>query len=130
MQRHERLHERRGEAARDVPEQEAHPAESVFDVVAEDPQEEHVEDDVLPASVHEHGGEGIFVPRDVRLQGESDARSDDLARESVVDDVCLDGRTLDSQIQTIAFTTMIPTVTTGNVLVGTLSFSGSMARES
>ena len=35
---------------------------------------------------------------------------------------------MNSQIQTIALTTMIPTVTTGNVLVGTLSFSGSMAR--
>src|SRR5713226_9698986 len=35
---------------------------------------------------------------------------------------------LNSQIQTITFTTMIPTVTTGNVRVGTLSFSGSMPR--
>ena len=37
---------------------------------------------------------------------------------------------MNSQIQTITFTTMIPTVTTGNVRVGTLSFSGSMPRES
>src|SRR6266508_6976733 len=35
---------------------------------------------------------------------------------------------VNSQIQTITLTTMIPTVTTGNVRVGTLSFSGSMPR--
>src|SRR6266576_5994502 len=35
---------------------------------------------------------------------------------------------VNSQIQTITLTTMIPTVTTGNVRVGTLSFSGNMPR--
>jgi hypothetical protein len=35
---------------------------------------------------------------------------------------------LHSQIQTIAFATIRPTVTIGNVRVGTLSFSGSSLR--
>src|SRR6266550_4367160 len=35
---------------------------------------------------------------------------------------------VNSQIQTIALTVMMPTVTIGNALVGTLSFNGSMGR--
>src|SRR5205807_7210352 len=53
-ERDEGLERRRREPADDVPEQEANLAERVLDVVAEDPEEEHVPDDVHPAAVHEH----------------------------------------------------------------------------
>src|SRR3954451_8571214 len=42
------------EAAEDVEEEEAEPAEAVLDVVAEDPQVQHVADQVDPAAVEEH----------------------------------------------------------------------------
>ena len=32
-------------------------AEAVLDVVAEDPQEQHVAEEMQPAAMHEHGGE-------------------------------------------------------------------------
>ena len=49
---------------------ELDPSHRVLDVVAEDPQEEHVEDYVEPASVHEHG----------RQQGQVGGRFVDLFR--------------------------------------------------
>src|SRR5207247_6343771 len=93
VQRHEGLRCGCGEPARDVPEEEAHLPERVLDVVAEHPEEEHVEDDVLPATVHEHGGEGVLVPGDLSLQGRSETRAIDLARVvAVMDHVSLDRR--------------------------------------
>ena len=44
----------RGSAAQQIEDDEAHVAEAIFDVVAEDPQEEHVAEKVPPAGVQEH----------------------------------------------------------------------------
>ena len=62
LQRHEGLQRGRGNAAQEVPDQETHPAQRVLDVVPEDPEEEHVAEDVLPARVHEHPGEDALPP--------------------------------------------------------------------
>ena len=43
--------------AEQVEEHELHRAHGVLDVVAEDPQEQHVAAEVQQAAVHEHGGE-------------------------------------------------------------------------
>ena len=61
-ERHRRLRGHRRDARGEVPDEEPHAAERVLDVVAEDPEEEHVEPDVLPARVHEHPGEDALVP--------------------------------------------------------------------
>jgi hypothetical protein len=63
QQRHERLDHRGDEAAGDVEAQVAHVAESVLDVLAEDRQEQHVAQDVIPAAVQEHGGEPAHTAR-------------------------------------------------------------------
>ena len=52
-----RLRERGGEAGREVEDEEADAAHHVLDVVAEDPEEEHVPEQVQPARVQEHAGE-------------------------------------------------------------------------
>src|SRR5437870_3557449 len=57
LQRHERLQRGCGESADEIPEQEPDLAQSVLDVVPEDPKEEHVPEDVDPACVHEHRAE-------------------------------------------------------------------------
>ena len=91
-QGHDGLRGRRSQAAGEVPEQEANLAERVLDVVAEDPQEEHVEADVRPAGVHEHRREDAPVPRDLRLERVADAGAVELAGVvAVVDDVGIDG---------------------------------------
>ena len=51
------LREGRRHAGDEVEDEEAPVPESVFDVVAEDPQVEHVAGDVEQAAVHEHRGE-------------------------------------------------------------------------
>jgi hypothetical protein len=48
------LRSRSGEAGEQVEQREAQPAHAVFDVVAEDPQEECVAEQVSPATVQEH----------------------------------------------------------------------------
>ena len=53
-ERDEGLGRRRREAAEEVEEEEADLAERVLDVVAEDPEEEHVAEQVHPAAVQEH----------------------------------------------------------------------------
>ena len=57
------LRERRGDAAQQIEHQEARPRHRVFDVVAEQPQEPHVADQVHPAAVHEHRREDVRVLR-------------------------------------------------------------------
>jgi hypothetical protein len=56
-ERDDGLRRRRGEAAEDVEEDEADASERVFDVVPEDPEEEHVAEQVAPAGVQEQRGE-------------------------------------------------------------------------
>jgi hypothetical protein len=51
------LGEGRGDAGQEIEDQEVDVAELVLDIVAEDPQEQHVAEEMKPASVHEHGGE-------------------------------------------------------------------------
>ena len=46
--------DRRDDAAQQVEEHEARRAQAVFDVVAEDPEEEHVAAEVQPPAVQEH----------------------------------------------------------------------------
>jgi hypothetical protein len=66
----------RQQPAQQVEHEEAQVPHGVFDVVPEDPQEQHVPKEVLPAAVHEHGGQQ-------RLRGDPlrPARPDDLARD-------------------------------------------------
>jgi hypothetical protein len=54
------LGHRRDEAARDIEREVAEVPERVLDVLAEDGEEEHVAEDVVPASVHEHRGEPLI----------------------------------------------------------------------
>ena len=54
---HDRLRERRGDAAQQVEHEEAAVAHPVLDVVAEDPEVQHVAADVQQAAVQEHRGE-------------------------------------------------------------------------
>jgi hypothetical protein len=56
------LQARRHEACGEVEGEEAPASEGVFDVVAEDPEEEHVAEQMLEARVHEHRAEGGDVP--------------------------------------------------------------------
>jgi hypothetical protein len=65
--RHRGLKGGGSEAARDVEGEVAEAAERVLDVLAEDREEEHVADEVIPASVHEHRGEPAENPRQGRL---------------------------------------------------------------
>ena len=67
----------RGHSCRKVEEEVAEAAERVLDVVPEDPEEEHVPDDVRPAPVREHRREDVRRPRvadavagSLRLAGE------------------------------------------------------------
>ena len=71
------LGERRGDAAEQIEDQELHVPEAVLDVVAEDPQVEHVAAEVQPAAVHEHGAEN---GRDV---GSADGPKSGLARTPI-----------------------------------------------
>jgi hypothetical protein len=57
-----RLRSHRRNAGSEVPEQESHAAQGIFDVVPEDPEEQHVEPDVRPVRVHEHPREDPLVP--------------------------------------------------------------------
>jgi hypothetical protein len=59
---HQRLRQRRDEAAREVEDELAERAEGVLDVLAKDGQEEHVAEDVVPASVQEHRGDPADSP--------------------------------------------------------------------
>ena len=65
------LRERRGDAAGEVEERVADVSQSVLDVVAEDPEEEHVSRDVREPGVQEHvtdqrGGAGERMGRQLR----------------------------------------------------------------
>src|SRR5205823_13214612 len=73
-ERHERLQRRRGQPAREVPDEETSAAERVLDVVAEDPEEQHVPEDVEPAAVHEHARERAVVPGKRVPRGGENAR--------------------------------------------------------
>ena len=53
----------RRQSADQVEDEEPEAAHGVLDVVAEDPEEQHVEDDVQPAAVHEHAGKRRQPPR-------------------------------------------------------------------
>ena len=53
---------------REIAEEEADVPEGVLDVVAEDPEEEHVAGDVEPAGVQEHRREDALVPGQVGHQ--------------------------------------------------------------
>ena len=94
-ERDRRLERRGREPGQEVPDEEAHAAERVFDVVPEDPEKEHVAEDVLPACVHEHPGEDALVPGQ-RMDDEVDghvARAADGARVvAVLEDVDVDAR--------------------------------------
>ena len=57
MRHDEVLRERRRDPAHQIEDQELDRPELVLDVVAEDPQIEHVAAEMQPAAVHEHGGE-------------------------------------------------------------------------
>jgi 4-nitrophenyl phosphatase len=81
--------ERRDDAADEVEDQEAYSAESIFDVVPEDPEEQHVESQVEDVRVHEHRREKRDDrrtlgedPRDGR--GERGAVSDETAWDQSV----------------------------------------------
>jgi len=80
--------EQRGsDAADEVEDQETYAAESIFDVVPEDPQEEHVEPQVQDVRVHEHGGEQRHDGRplrDDRSELEGGTVSDDIAWDQSV----------------------------------------------
>ena len=60
----EHLRRRRRHAADDVEDDEPRPRHGVLDVVAEDPQVPHVEEQVQPAAVHEQGREQGGPPRE------------------------------------------------------------------
>ena len=62
-QRHRRLGHHRDEAAHEVEREIPEVAERVLDVLAEDGEEEHVAEDVVPAAVHEHRGDPADAPR-------------------------------------------------------------------
>ena len=62
-QRDRRLHQGRHEATCDVEREVAEMPERVLDVLAEDRQEQHVAENVVPAAVHEHGREPAELPR-------------------------------------------------------------------
>src|SRR4029079_5941160 len=51
------LGQRRCDAADEVEDEERDPAKAILDVVAEDPQVQHVAEDVQPATVQEHAGD-------------------------------------------------------------------------
>ncbi len=53
----------RGEAGGEIEDGEAQMAETVLDVVAEDPEEEHVAEEVRPAAMEEHREDGALDPR-------------------------------------------------------------------
>ena len=51
------MNQRRGDAADQIEDEEADVPHRVLDVVAEDPQEQHVAAEVQPAAVQEHRGD-------------------------------------------------------------------------
>jgi hypothetical protein len=56
--------------------------EAVFNIVAEDPQEQHVAEQMQPAAMHEHGGEdGRYIG--VRMLGESGGNERPLGDELI-----------------------------------------------
>jgi hypothetical protein len=57
------LHHHRGESADEVKDHIAEPPERVLDVLAEDRQEQHVAEDVIPAGMHEHRRDPANTPR-------------------------------------------------------------------
>ena len=70
-----KLGERRGDPAEQIKSEELHVAEAVLDIVAEDPQKQHVAEEMQPAAMHEHGGEnGDDVPGRVRREFGRDER--------------------------------------------------------
>ena len=69
IERHVGLKRRRREAADQVEDEVAAVPHPVLDVVAEDPEEEHVADDVGPAGVHKHRGEDL---QELPLPGRTD----------------------------------------------------------
>ena len=57
MRSHSKLGERRGDSHKYIEDQELDMAKTVFDVVSEDPQKEHVAKEMEPTGMHEHRGE-------------------------------------------------------------------------
>ena len=76
----------RGHAAQQVEQQVFRMAQDVLDVVAEDPQEPHVADQVQPAAVQEHGGhEGVqsAAGRDQPMSGDQVVQREPVERQLV-----------------------------------------------
>src|SRR5205823_7844546 len=91
MQRDEGLNSRGRQPRGQVPDEKADVAECILDVVPEDPEEEHVPDDVRPACMHEHPREGALVPGQVMREGRRHARPGERAWVvAVAEDVDLD----------------------------------------
>jgi 4-nitrophenyl phosphatase len=79
--------ERGGDAADEVEDQKTYTTESIFDVVPEDPEEEHIEPEVQDVRVHEHRGEYRSPGRplsDDRGEFERVAMPDDVAWDESV----------------------------------------------
>ena len=81
--------QRRGDPADDVEEQKTYTTESIFDVVPEDPQEEHVEPEMQDVGVHEHRREqvadrGPLVDEDLDFLGEGRTVPDEVAWDQSV----------------------------------------------
>jgi len=81
--------ERGEDPADEIESQEPYPAESIFDVVPEDPQEEHVEPEMQDVRVHEHGREqraesGPLSEDRLDLWGEGRTSSDEIAWDQSV----------------------------------------------
>src|SRR5581483_5809902 len=80
----------------EVPDEEAEMAERVLAVVAEDPEEQEVAEDVLPARVHEHPREHPLPPRQRVEAGRQPAGAVERARVvAVAEDVDVDARRLE-----------------------------------
>jgi hypothetical protein len=62
QQRHPGLRHHRGEPAGEVEGQVPDRPEGILDILAEDRQEQHVAQDVVPAAVQEHGGDPAEAP--------------------------------------------------------------------
>ena len=120
----EGLRRGRRKAAEEVEDEVAEPAERVLDVVAEDPEEEHVAEQVRPAAVHEHRREPVSSPAVPHLR----AGALDLAR--VVgergDGALQVGKLVEHPDEDVRRDQR--EVTSGNDRVGTLSRSGSTRR--
>src|SRR5262249_55387616 len=68
-----KLRQRRGNPGEEIKEQKLYVAEPILDIVAKDPQKQHVAEEMQPATMHEHGSEN---GDDGCGQGRSETRRD------------------------------------------------------